>query len=48
MNNSINLYKYILTGIFYLVGATGLMLGEFLFSTALIGTATAMSNLHLR
>jgi len=48
MNNTINLYKYIITGIFYLAGATGLVLGEFMFSTALIGTATAMSNLHLR
>ena len=48
MNNSINLYKDILIGVFYLTGVAGFMSGEFLFSTALIGTASLMSNFHFR
>lgn len=43
-----NLYKDILIGIFYLTGVAGFMSGEILFSTALIGTASLMSNFHFR
>jgi len=48
MNNSINLYKDILIGAFYLTGVAGLMSGEILFSMALIGTASLISNFHFR
>ena len=48
MNNSINLYKDILIGIFYFTGVIGFMSGEILFSTALIGTASLISNFHFR
>ncbi len=48
MNNSINLYKDILIGVFYLTGLVGLMSGEILISTALIGTASLMSNFYFR
>ena len=48
MNNSINLYNDILIGIFYFTGVAGLMSGEFLFSMAMIGTASLISNYHFR
>jgi hypothetical protein len=48
MNNSINLYKDVLIGVFYLSGVAGLMSGEILFSAALIGTASLISNFHFR
>ena len=45
MNKSTNLYKDILTGIFFTTGVFGFMSGEFIFSTLLFGAATISSNL---
>ena len=48
MNNSINLYKDILIGVFYFSGVIGFMSGEILVSTAMIGTASLLSNFQFR
>lgn len=48
MNNSMNLYKDVLIGVFYLTGVAGLMYGEVLLSAALIGSASLISNFHFR
>ncbi len=45
MNKSSNLYKDILTGIFFTTGVFGFMSGEFILSTMLFGAATISSNL---
>jgi len=45
MNKSSNLYKDILTGIFFTAGVFGFMSGEFILSTMLFGAATISSNL---
>lgn len=45
MSKSNNLYKDILTGLFFIVGVFGFMSGEFIFSTLLFGAATIASNL---
>lgn len=45
MNKSSNLYKDILTGIFFTTGVFGFMSGEFIVSTMLFCAATISSNL---
>ena len=45
MNKSSNLYKDILTGVFFTTGVFGFMSGEFILSTLLFGAATISSNL---
>ena len=45
MSKSSNLYKDILTGIFFTTGVFGFMSGEFILSTLLFGAATISSNL---
>ena len=45
MNKSNNLYKDILTGIFFTTGVFGFMSGELILSTMLFGAATISSNL---
>ena len=45
MNKSGNLYRDILTGIFFVVGVFGFMSGEFILSTLLFGASTIASNL---
>ncbi len=46
MSNSMNLYKDILIGVFYLTGVAGLMSGLILIPAGLIGTASLISNFH--
>jgi len=48
MNKSINVYKDIAIGVFYLSGVMGLMSGELLISVAMIATASLLSNFHFR
>jgi hypothetical protein len=48
MNNTINVYKDILIGVFYLSGVVGLMSGMILIPVGLIGTASVMSNFNFR
>jgi hypothetical protein len=45
MNKSNNLYKDVLTGLFFTTGVFGFMSGEFIISTMLFGAATIASNL---
>ncbi|MDD2737504.1 MAG: hypothetical protein PHR94_01090 [Methylomonas lenta] len=45
MSKSKNLYKDVLTGIFFIVGVFGFMSGEFILSTLLFCAATIASNL---
>ena len=45
MSKSNNLYKDILTGMFFVIGVFGFMSGEFILSTLLFGAATISSNL---
>ncbi|MDD2760082.1 MAG: hypothetical protein PHH11_07295 [Methylomonas sp.] len=45
MNKSSNLYRDILTGVFFTIGVFGFMSGEFILSTLLFGAATISSNL---
>ena len=45
MSKSSNLYRDILTGIFFVVGVFGFMSGEFILSTLLFGASTIASNL---
>lgn len=45
MSKSTNLYKDILTGVFFTTGVFGFMSGEFILSTLLFGAATIASNL---
>lgn len=45
MNKSSNLYKDVLTGLFFTTGVFGFMSGEFILSTLLFGAATIASNL---
>jgi hypothetical protein len=48
MKAAINSHKDILIAACYLTGVIGLMSGEILLATALIGTASLMSMFHLR
>ncbi len=48
MNRSINFYKDILIGVLYISGVFGLMSGEIIASTAMIGAASLISNFHFR
>lgn len=45
MSKSNNLYRDILTGLFFTTGVFGFMSGEFIISTMLFGAATISSNL---
>ena len=45
MNKSNNLYRDILTGLFFTTGVFGFMSGEFIISTMLFGAATISSNI---
>lgn len=45
MNKPINLYRDILTSVFFTTGVFGFMSGEFILSTLLFGAATVASNL---
>jgi len=45
MNKSTNLYRDIMTGVFFTTGVFGFMSGEFIISTMLFGAATISSNL---
>lgn len=45
MRKSTNLYRDIMTGVFFTVGVFGFMSGEFIISTVLFGAATISSNL---
>ncbi|MBD9358208.1 MULTISPECIES: hypothetical protein [Methylomonas] len=45
MNKSNNLYRDVLTGLFFTTGVFGFMSGEFIISTMLFGAATISSNL---
>ncbi len=45
MNKSNNLYRDIVTGLFFTTGVFGFMSGEFIISTMLFGAATISSNL---
>lgn len=45
MNKSNNLYRDIVTGLFFTVGVFGFMSGEFILSTMLFGAASLSSNL---
>jgi hypothetical protein len=46
MNKPLNLYKDVLTGVFFTTGVFGFMSGEFMVSTLLFGAATIASNLN--
>jgi len=46
MSKYSNLYKDILTGVFFTVGVFGFMSGEFILSTLLFAAATVSSNLN--
>ena len=48
MNKSINLYKDIVIGVFYISGVLGIMSGEIITSVAMIGVASLISNFHFR
>ena len=48
LNKSMNLYKDILVGLFYLGGTIGPMPGQFLIPAALIRTASLVSHFHFR
>jgi hypothetical protein len=45
MNKSNNLYRDIVTGLFFTTGVFGFMSGEFIISTMLFGAATISSNI---
>lgn len=45
MNKSNNLYRDIVTGLFFTTGVFGFMSGDFIASTVLFGAATVASNL---
>lgn len=45
MNKSNNLYRDIVTGLFFTIGVFGFMSGEFIISTMLFGAATVSSNI---
>jgi hypothetical protein len=45
MNKSNNLYRDIVTGLFFTTGVFGFMSGEFVISTMLFGAATISSNI---
>jgi hypothetical protein len=45
MNKSNNLYRDIVTGLFFATGIFGFMSGEFIISTMLFGAASLSSNL---
>jgi len=45
MNKSKNLYRDIVTGLFFTTGVFGFMSGEFIISTMLFGAATISSNI---
>ena len=45
MNKSNNLYRDIMTGLFFTTGVFGFMSGEFIISTMLFGAATISSNI---
>ena len=45
MNRSQNLYRDIITGLFFTIGIFGFMSGEFVLSTMLFGAASLSSNL---
>ncbi|MGZ4999675.1 MAG: hypothetical protein ACXV7F_05205 [Methylomonas sp.] len=47
MNKSNNLYRDIVTGLFFTSGVFGFMSGEFIISTMLFGAATISSNIDL-
>lgn len=46
MNKSINLYKDVVTGLFFITGIFGFMSGQFVISTMLFGAASLSSNLE--
>jgi CheY-specific phosphatase CheX len=46
MNQSKNFYKDITIGVFFIIGLLGFMSGEFIFSTALFGAASVLSNIN--
>ncbi len=46
MNTSKNLYKDIVTGLFFVTGILSFMSGEFVLSTMLFGAASVSSNLE--
>ena len=48
MNNSMNLYKDVLVGVFYFTGVAGLMFGMVLIPATLIGAASLIGNFHFR
>ena len=45
MSKSSNLYRDIVTSLFFTTGVLGFMSGEFILSTLLFGAATVSSNL---
>jgi hypothetical protein len=45
MNNQVNFYKDIAIGVLYVGGVVGLMSGELIVSSAMIGAATVMSHI---
>ncbi|MBD9355476.1 hypothetical protein [Methylomonas albis] len=47
MNKSNNLYKDIVTGLFFTVGIFSFMSGQFVLSTMLFGAASLFSNLNV-
>ncbi len=46
MNTSKNLYRDIVTGLFFIAGILSFMSGEFVLSTMLFGAASISSNLE--
>jgi hypothetical protein len=46
MNKSNNLYKDILTGLFFVTGVFSFMSGDFIISTLLFGVSSLTSNLE--
>lgn len=46
MNKSINLYKDVITGLFFISGVFGFMSGQFVISTMLFGAASLFSNIE--